>query len=110
MTFTGSTTSNAGAVLSVENVRYYTQESVDKVELVVRNSGTASAKAVEVYAGDSSSSLMKINNVVYDPTTGLINEGSSITITINYNWDAGTRYYFKVVTEEGITVPFNAEA
>jgi flagellin-like protein len=110
ITFTGSTTSNAGAVLSVENVRYYTQESVDKVELVVRNSGTASAKAVEVYAGDSSSSLMKINNVVYDPTTGLINEGSSITITINYNWDAGTRYYFKVVTEEGITVPFNAEA
>ncbi|MFA5365138.1 MAG: archaellin/type IV pilin N-terminal domain-containing protein [Candidatus Bathyarchaeia archaeon] len=109
MTFTGSTTSNAGAVLSVENVRYYTEGTTDKVEVVIRNSGTSNAKAVEAYSGTSSSSLMQMSGVDYE-NSGIIEAGASITITFNLDWTSGNRYYFKVVTEEGISIPFSAEA
>jgi flagellin-like protein len=110
MTFTTSTTGQAGAMLSLENVRFYTQGSTDRVEIVIRNSGTADAQVAEVYRGTSSSDLQQQSSVTYNPTSKLISEGSSIKITFNYNWASGTRYYFKVVTEEGLTLPFDKEA
>jgi len=108
MTFTASTTSQAGAMLTVENVRFYNDGS-DKIEIVVRNSGTSDAKVAEVYRGTSSSDLQQIT-VTYSPLSQMVSEGSSIKITFSYNWDSGTRYYFKVVTEEGLSFPFNEEA
>jgi flagellin-like protein len=110
MTFTGSTTGQAGALLTVENVRFYTQGSTDRVEIVIRNSGTNDATVAEVYRGTSSSDLQQQSSVTYNPSSRLISEGSSIKITFNYNWASGTRYYFKVVTEEGLSFPFNEEA
>jgi flagellin-like protein len=108
MTFTGSTTSQGGAVLSVENVRFY-DSSGKKVEIVIRNSGTNDATVAEVYRGTSSSDLQQIS-VTYIPSSQMVNEGESLKITFSYNWNSGTRYYFKVVTEEGLSFPFNAEA
>ena len=110
ITFTGSATDNSGALLGIENVRYYQDTGTDKVEIVVRNSGTSDAKVAEVYSGASASGLQQVGAVTYDPTTRLISEGSSITISFDFDWDAGTRYYFKVVTEEGFSLPINAEA
>jgi flagellin-like protein len=110
MTFTGSTTGQAGAVLVVENVRFYTSGSTDRVEIVIRNSGTNSATVAEVYRGTSDSDLQQQSSVTYDPSSRVIAEGESIKITFNYNWASGTRYYFKVVTEEGLTIPFDREA
>jgi flagellin-like protein len=110
MTFTGSTTGQAGAVLSVENVRFYTSGSTDRVEIVIRNSGTNSATVAEVYRGTSDSDLQQQSSVTYDPSSRVIAEGESIKITFNYNWASGTRYYFKVVTEEGLNIPFDREA
>ena len=106
MTVTGSTE----AVLSVENVRFYTQESNGRIEIVIRNSGTADAKSVEVYQGTSSSDLQQISSVNYDPSSQLISEGSSLKITFSINWESGTRYFFKVITEEGFSLSFSAEA
>ena len=108
MTFTSSTTSQAGAMLTVENVRFY---SDDDVEIVIRNSGTGDAKVVEVYQGNESTNLEKQSSVDYDPDKQ-ISAGSSILIevTLDANWESGTRYYFKVVTEEGLNIPFSAEA
>ena len=110
MTFTGSTTGQAGAVLTVENVRFYNSGGTDRVEIVIRNSGTNDATVAEVYRGTSSSDLQQVSSVTYDPSSRLISEGSSIKITFNYNWNSGTRYYFKVVTEEGLSFPFSEEA
>ena len=110
MTFTSSTTNNAGAILGIENVRFYTQGSTDRIEIVIRNSGTGSAQVAEIYQGLSSSNLQQVTTVTYDPSSRLISEGESIKITFNQNWVSGTRYYFKVVTEEGVTIPFNEEA
>jgi flagellin-like protein len=109
MTFTGSTTSQAGAILTPENIRFYTSGQ-DKVEIVIRNSGTASAKVEEVYSGTLSSDLQQVSSVTYSPTSQIVSEGESLKITFNNDWDSGTRYYFKVVTEEGLSIPFSSEA
>ena len=108
MTFTSSTADQAGAVLTVENVRYF-DSSGKKVEITIRNSGTSNANIVEVYEGPSSSNLQTISSVTYDPEN-LVSEGSSSKITFDLTWTSGTRYYFKVVTQEGISLPFSAEA
>lgn len=109
MTFTGSTTSQAGALLAPENVRFY---SADDIEITIRNSGTADAKVVEVYQGPSTSELQKMSVRSYEPDTQIVSEGSSILIRIRLDddWESGTRYYFKVVTEEGFSLPFSEEA
>lgn len=106
MTFTGS----EEAVLTVENVRFYTQVSNSRIEIAIRNSGTADAKVVEVYQGTTSSDLKQISAVTYDPSSQKISEGSSLKITFGGNWESETRYYFKVVTEEGISLHFSGEA
>jgi FlaG/FlaF family flagellin (archaellin) len=108
MTFTTSTTNQAGAVLTVENTRFYNSGG-DKVEIVIRNSGTGNAKVAEVYRGESASDLQQASSVTYSPTSQMVSAGESLKITFSYNWDSGTRYYFKVVTEEGINIPFSAE-
>ncbi len=110
LTFTSSTTSQAGAVLSVENIRFHTVSSTDYVEVIIRNSGTADAKVVEVYAGTSSTTLAVQSSVSYDPSTQLVSAGSSLNITLTYDWTDGTRYYFKMATEAGQTLPFSEEA
>lgn len=108
MTFTSSSAEQAGAVLTVENVRFF-DSSGKKVEITIRNSGTANAKIVEVYQGLSTSNLQTINSVTYDPEN-LVNEGSSSRIAFDLAWISETRYYFKVVTQEGISLPFSAVA
>jgi len=109
MTFTSSTTSQAGAVLSVENVRYYNSSGL-KVDITIRNSGTADAKVAEVYQGTSPSNLQSVSSVTYDPTTQMVNTGSSLKMTLALDWQDGTRYYFKVVTEGALDLPFSEEA
>ena len=106
MTFTGSTTSQAGAVLSVENVRFHT----GYVEVILRNSGTSDAKVESVYAGTSDSALILQSGVSYTPSSQIVVAGSSLNVTITYSWTDGTRYYFKMGTEEGLSLPFSAEA
>jgi len=111
MTFTSSTTSQAGALLTVENVRFY-GSGEDDIEIIIRNSGTANAKIAEVYQGPSTSELQKMSVRSYEPDTQIVSEGSSILIRIRLDapWESGTRYHFKVVTEEGFSLPFSAEA
>ncbi|UCC57602.1 MAG: hypothetical protein JSW14_04260 [Candidatus Bathyarchaeum sp.] len=109
MTFTGSTTSQAGAVLTVDNVRFYTSGS-DFVEVTLRNSGTGDAKVEAVYVGTSDSNLALQSSVSYDPNSQIVVAGSSLNVTITYDWTDGTTYYFKMATEEGLTVPFQREA
>jgi flagellin-like protein len=106
MTFTSSTTGHAGAVLTVENIRFYDVSGTDYVEVIVRNSGTADAKIVEVYAGTSSTALAT-QSPTYTPSTQLVGEGSSLNITMQLDWADGTRYHFKMATEAGQTLPFS---
>ena len=110
MTFTSSTTSQSGAVLTVENIRYWNDTGTLKVDITIRNSGTADAKVAEVYQGTSSSDLQVVSSPTYDPTTKMVSTDSSLKITFDLQWTDGTRYYFKVVTEAGQILPFSEEA
>lgn len=109
MTFTSTQTQQAGAVLSVVN-KYFNSTSPKTVEITLLNSGTADAKIADVYVGTSATSLVKQSAVTYNPSTKIVGaNGKSIIITITYNWQSGTRYYFNIVTEAGQQVPFNEQ-
>jgi len=110
MTFTASTTNLAGAVLKVDNVRFYSVSSTDYVEVIVRNSGTGDAHVDSLYAGTTDSNLATQTGVSYNPSTQIVTAGSTLNMTITYDWTDGTRYYFKIATEEGFEIPFNREA
>jgi flagellin-like protein len=115
MTFTGSTTSQAGAVLTVENVRYYNTSVKDyNIDITLRNSGTADATVDSVYMGTSASDLALLEDVTgVDVTTGPVEAGSTYTIKVTGSdtlWSDGTTYYFNIGTEEGLSIPFSREA
>ncbi|UCE16035.1 MAG: hypothetical protein JSV12_09350 [Candidatus Bathyarchaeota archaeon] len=112
ITFTSTQTEQSGAVLIRENIRFYNVSFTKYVEVVIRNSGTADAKVVTVYVGTSSAALIQksFNDVSYDPSTQIAIAGESLNITITHDWVTGTRYYFKVVTDAGQQLPFNAKA
>ena len=111
MTFTASTTSQAGAILKVDNVRFYTEVSTDYVEVILRNSGTGDAQVDTVYAGTTVSNLETQTAVAYSPSSlGIVTACSTLNVTITYDWTDGTTYHFKMTTEEGFEIPFRREA
>ena len=109
MTFTSSTTGDI-TILNVENIRFYNATGTLRVDLIIRNSGTADAQVVEVYYGTSSSDLSPVTAVSYVPTTQVVSVDSSLQITFDLSWVDGTRYYFKAVTEAGQLLSFSEEA
>ena len=110
ITFTGSTTSQAGVVLVRENTRFYNVSTTDYIDVTLRNSGTGDGQIETVYVGTSDTNLVTQTSVTYDPTTQIVAAGESITMTITYDWTDGTTYYFKIATEEGFMVDFSVEA
>jgi flagellin-like protein len=113
MTFTGSTTGQAGAVLKLDNIRFYTQGTPTnyRIEIVIRNTGTADATVDAVYIGDTASNLQEEDDINYTPNTQVVTAGSTLTIRVNdHRWYDGETYYFNIVTEEGMSLPFPGEA
>jgi len=112
ITFTETTTGNAGALLKHENVRFYESgtPSAKYVEIVVRNTGTGDAQVDTVYIGTSSSNLITQTTVNYEPSSAIVAAGDTLTVTVPLDWIDGTNYYFKISTEEGFELPFSKEA
>ena len=106
ITFTSSTIEQV-TVLSVENIRFY---DTNKTDIVIRNSGTSNAKIVTVYMGTSSTDLTSRTVSPTLPQNLATDSAVTLTITHTGSWTAGTRYYFKVVTEAGQILPFNEKA
>ena len=124
ITFTSTQTQQSGAIPILENVRFYAVGSTNnRTEIIMRNSGSSSAKIVSVYWSSSSfSALAKIGTSEYTltPTTGVIDALSSLTIVVKWGisggvvtdstWTSGNTYYFKVVTEAGQPIQFTGKA
>lgn len=112
MTFTGTQTQQAGAVLSVPNKRFYNDNGTLKIEITLHNSGSADAKVSKVYMGTSSGNMPELTSgVTYDPTTKVVSaNGGTLKVTIAYDWVSKTRYYFNFLTEAGQTLPFDEAA
>jgi hypothetical protein len=104
------TISQAGPVLTLENLRFHTKSSTDYIEVILRNSGTADATVASVYVGTSDSNLALQSTVSYEPSSQIVVAGSTLNVTITYDWTDGTRYHFNIITEEGLTYPFQREA
>jgi len=123
-TFTTTQTQQSGAVLSLENIRFYGSPTTvnNRTDVTIRNSGTSSAKIVTVYWSDLSYSALDdltTSNYAMNPSTGVVASKSSIVITIKWgvtgsvitgNWTSGSTYYFKVVTEAGPYLEFTGTA
>ena len=110
MTFTASTTSQAGALLKVDNVRFYNNGT--NIEIIIRNSGTGDAQVDTVYMGTTASNLVTQANVTYSESMQIVTAGSTLNITITPTdiWTDGTTYRFKITTKEGLELPFSREA
>lgn len=122
LTFTGSQTQQAGAVLVRENVRYYSSSGTAKnrTDIVIRNSGTSDAKIVAVYWSSTGYTALQqlTSGTDYSISSSTVSAGSSSTITISWGsgttpggaWDVSTTYYYKVVTEAGQYLEFSAKS
>jgi len=118
ITFTTTQTQQAGAILVLENVRFYGEPATAKnrTDIVISNTGTADAKIVRVYVGTSSGNIIDVS-VSSDLGTGkVVYTGKAITIKINWpnslstEWESGKTYYFKVAPEAGASFDFNRKA
>ncbi len=112
MTFTTSTTSQAGALLSEANTRFYNITATKYISITLLNSGTADAKMTKVYIGTEAQNLVDVTSTVdFTPDTNIIKaNGGSINATWSYTWTSGQRYYFKFITEAGLQYPFDRVA
>jgi len=117
-TFMSTQTRQSGAILALENVRFYGSPTTAKnrTDITIMNTGTASARIASIYWSDSSFlDLQKLTLSEHNATNTVVSVGSSVTITVEWgvsggtilgNWTSQTTYYFKVVTDAGHQLPF----
>jgi flagellin-like protein len=109
MTYMSSATSQAGVLLSKDNVEWVTGGS--QIKLYVRNTGTSDAIIGAVYIGTSATNLANATIASMNPTDGVVvANGGVIQITTTYNWTSGTTYYFRVAPKVGAPLEFNIKA
>jgi flagellin-like protein len=105
MTYTGSTTTQAGIYLRKDSVSW---PSNTTIIIYVRNTGTADATLDAVYIGTSSTNLTLHTDVTYNPLSKEVwKDGGTITVTVNgYSWNPQTTYYFRIVPRVGEALAF----
>lgn len=107
MTYMSGTTSHAGEQIVKENVNFYGAGT--KINITIRNIGTADSKIVSIRIGTSPSNLV-LQTDVTPSLPKVISVGSSEVFTVNYPWTDETRYYFKIFTESGKELTFDEKA
>jgi len=108
MTYMSSAGQQAGVILYKSNVNFYNQSTTKKIDIYMGNSGTSDTKIIKVYIGTS-----EANRPEQTPTQALplsLLHSSVVTITVNYNWTAGTIYYFRITGETGQYIDFQQQA
>lgn len=103
MTYMTHTTEQAGVVPYLANVNFY--ENGTKIDIDIGNSGTSDTTIIQLYIGTSSSTM---NNQTITPTS--LNADSVQRITVNYSWQNGATYYFKVLTSAGPSPSWPSQA
>lgn len=103
MMYTGHITGQAGVVLYPGNVYFGSNGTITYID--VGNSGTSDTTIIELYIGTSSSTL---DNVTITPVS--LPAGSVQRITVDYPWQNGITYYFKVLTSSGLPLSWSEQA
>jgi flagellin-like protein len=104
MTYMNNAGRQAGVILYKANVNFY-MSGVKKIDVDIGNSGTSDTQIKSLYFGNSTSTLQ---NQTITPVTLLA--GGIQRLTINYDWTAGTTYYFKVLSVSGQSLDWPEQA
>jgi flagellin-like protein len=106
MTYMGNAGRQAGVMLFKANVNFY-NEGGKKIDIDIGNSGTTDTNITVAYIGTSASTLQK-----QTITSVLVRAGASdpATITVTYDWAAGSTYYFKVISSSGQSLDWPEQA
>jgi flagellin-like protein len=103
MTYMAHTTGQAGVVLYPANVNFYGNGT--KIDIYVGDSGTSDTTIIQVFIGTSSSSM---DNQTITPMP--LPAGTVQKIAVNYSWQNGVTYYFKVIAATGQSLPWSQQA
>jgi len=104
MTYTSSTTGQAGIMLKKDAVSWGDNSTV---VIYVRNTGTADATIDAVYIGTSSANLTLQSTVGYNPASKVVlKDGGTIIITVTYPWNSQKTYYFRISPKVGEALVF----
>jgi len=105
MTYTSSTTVQAGIMLKEDAVSW---PNASSIVIYVRNIGTADATIDAVYIGTSSTNLTRQTTVDYDPSSKVVlkDGGNTIMITVTYQWNSQKTYYFRISPKVGEALAF----
>jgi flagellin-like protein len=104
MTYMNNAGRQAGVILYKANVSF-NATGVKKIDVDIGNSGTSDTQIKSLYVGNSTSTLQ---NQTITPVTLLA--GGIQRLTINYDWTAGTTYYFKVLSVSGQSLDWPEQA
>lgn len=109
ITFTGSTTGQAGVLLDKDNVSWGGSNSTKYIVIYVRNKGISDAEIDKVYIGLSSTNLelQSSSSVSYSPSKFVYANGGTITINVTKSWATDTTYYFKIAPKTGTALEFS---
>lgn len=107
ITFTGSTTGQAGVFLRKDAV-YWQQGNIT---VYIRNTGIADGEISAVYVGTSAGNLQE-QTATYDPPTKVVEKegGSTLKICITYTWTTKTTYHFRIAPKVGESLYFQETA
>lgn len=108
MTYISNAANQAGASVYKANVRFYGPGS-NSIDIDIGNKGTSDTQILQIYLGTSSTNM---NNQTTTPQlpASVIAGASPIRITINYNWTAGSTYYFRIVPKDGQPIDWSQQA
>ena len=99
MTFTSSTTSQAGVFLKKDAGCLW---KTGNVTVYVRNTGTSDAEIDIVYINEAPQTT-----VTYDPSSKIVaKDGGLITIMITFSWTPNTEYRFQISPKVGERLSF----
>jgi flagellin-like protein len=109
MTYMSSASQQAGVILAKANINFYTDSGTKKIDIDIRDTGTANTNIMLVYIGTSATSMQNMT-ITPSPPVALA-AGSTVRVTITYTWTAGTIYHFKIVPSVGEALgPFQEQA
>jgi flagellin-like protein len=99
MTYMGSASQQAGVMLKKDSNCLW---QTGNITIYIRNIGTSDAEIDKVYINNVPQNL-----VTYTPSSKIVDkDGGTITIIVNYNWQANTEYDFQISPKLGESLSF----
>jgi flagellin-like protein len=104
MTYMSNAGQQAGVQLYKANIAFTTQGSTKQIVIDIGNSGTSNTEITKVFIGTTETNRLEQTTTPSLPAA--LVAGETVTVTINYNWNASTTYYFNILSSSGQSLPF----